>query len=167
MTPSRKRLPSSVVVPKTTLGQTTQLLGQLPEKSKDTLTLREAIAQLEAPVTAALAKGYDYDELADLLTQDGIEISTTSLKYHLTALKRKQGGDQRTKRGGSRKASGTRSITLVRSPDMSLAAKQEVEDVIAYLLEESPPQPKSPSATARSSAKATATQGKSALRKRK
>jgi hypothetical protein len=166
MAPSRKRLSSSIAVPETTLDQTTNLLGQGPEKTKDTLTLREAIAQLEATVTVALAKGYDYDELADLLTRDGIEISTASLKYHLAALKRKQGGDRLTKRRGGRQASGqNRSITLIRSPGVALAAKQEVEDVIAYLLEESPAQSNRSSATA-SDTKATP-QGKNTLRKRK
>lgn len=169
MSPSRKRISPSGVVPKSALDQTTQLLSQLPQKNKDTLTLREAIAQLEAPVTAALAKGYDYDEVANLLTRDGIEVSSASLKYYLTALKRKQGDNHRTKRERGRRTSGqTRSITLLRDPHSSLAAKQEVEDVIAFLLEESPGKPNSPSATASSPSKAAPAQRKTTtLRKRK
>lgn len=61
------------------------LLRELPEKPKEKLLLREAVDQLQDQIKAALAKGYNYDEVAAMLTNQGIEISPATLKRYVPA----------------------------------------------------------------------------------
>ncbi|MFM7427964.1 MAG: hypothetical protein ACKO7W_23700 [Elainella sp.] len=52
---------------------------------KEWLSLQEAISQLRAPLEAALAKGYSYEELAVMLQQQGISIRASVLKSYLAS----------------------------------------------------------------------------------
>lgn len=64
--------------------QTRESLQDLPAKM-ELLSLQEAIHQLRAPLEAALSKGYSYQELAGILQQQGVSISTSALKNCLTS----------------------------------------------------------------------------------
>jgi hypothetical protein len=86
MTTSNKR--SSITVSKSAIDQATQTLQGLPEKPKQGWSLREAIDQMNDVLSAAISKGYSYEELVDLLRDQGIEISVSSLKNYLTRSKR-------------------------------------------------------------------------------
>lgn len=88
MTTSNKR--SSITVSKSAIDQATQTLQGLPEKPKQGWSLREAIDQMNDVLSAAISKGYSYEELVDLLRDQGIEISVSSLKNYLTRSKRDQ-----------------------------------------------------------------------------
>lgn len=63
-------------------------LKALPEKTKEDLSLKEAVNKLKEPLQAALAKGYSYQELAAQLENQGIHISATTLKNYLPSGKR-------------------------------------------------------------------------------
>lgn len=82
------------------LEQVTLTLQDLPEKPKEVWSLREAIALLYEPITAALDRGYSYEEVTSLLSKEGIDVSTSSMKRYLsTARKDKEGGSKpRTRR---------------------------------------------------------------------
>jgi hypothetical protein len=67
-----------------TVSLTKASLQALPEKN-ELLSLQEAIRQLHGPLEAALSKGYSYRELATVLQQRGISISTPTLKNYLTS----------------------------------------------------------------------------------
>ena len=64
-------------------------LQALPEKTPDTLSLRQTIERLRDPIEAALAKGYSYDELVPMLAQQGINIQPSTLKRYVLS-----GGDR-------------------------------------------------------------------------
>lgn len=68
-------------------------LQALPEKTPDTLSLRQTIERLREPIEAALAKGYSYDELVPMLAQQGINIQPSTLKRYVLS-----GGDRSTRR---------------------------------------------------------------------
>ncbi|HEY9630554.1 MAG TPA: hypothetical protein V6C84_24930 [Coleofasciculaceae cyanobacterium] len=70
-------------VPQTALDQVGSLLQDLPEKTKDQLSLREAVSQLQDIIKAALAKGYSYEDVATLLAEVAIVISPTTLKRYV------------------------------------------------------------------------------------
>ncbi|MDX2211674.1 MAG: type I secretion C-terminal target domain-containing protein [Oculatellaceae cyanobacterium bins.114] len=57
-------------------------------ESKVSVSLKEAVHQLQDSLEAALVKGYSYEELADLLQQEGIPISSSSLKNYLASTRR-------------------------------------------------------------------------------
>jgi hypothetical protein len=91
MVKANKRLPASVSVSKSALESATSTLEGLPEKPKENWSLREAVSMLQESISAALGKGYSYEEIAKMLSEKGVEISASSLKSYLSAAKRQKG----------------------------------------------------------------------------
>lgn len=88
---SRKRPPGSVLVQQSSIAQAEGLLQKLPEKPKEHWSLREAIESLESPIMQALDRGYSHEEVAELLEEQGISISVSSLKRYLAASRKDKG----------------------------------------------------------------------------
>lgn len=78
---SRKR-PKASVVRQENVGNAISFLEDLPEKTKEELSLREAIEQMQEPIRSALSKGYSYDDIAKMLLEQGIKISALTLKNY-------------------------------------------------------------------------------------
>jgi hypothetical protein len=83
----RKRTRATMVSPEA-IGHATTFLQELPEKPKEDLSLREAVGQMQDSLKAALAKGYSYEELAQMLAGQGIQISAFTLKNYVPSGKR-------------------------------------------------------------------------------
>lgn len=98
MVRANKRLPSSVSVSPAALSGASSSLQSLPAKPKENWSLREAVSVLQESISAALAKGYGYDEIAKMLSGKGVDISASSLKSYLSAARRQQGGSTTRKR---------------------------------------------------------------------
>ena len=79
------------------LDQAASLLDDLPEKPEATVSLRQAIELLQDDLRTSLDKGYGYEELADVLAEQGIDISPSTLKRYL-ALSQKESGRPRRRR---------------------------------------------------------------------
>ncbi|MGI0483957.1 hypothetical protein ACN4EK_00900 [Pantanalinema rosaneae CENA516] len=92
-------------VKQSTLVDAHSALQSLPEKQKEELSLKQAVAKLKAPLQAALAKGYSYPELAVILKDNGIVISAATLKNYVPV----------GKRSGKRLSKGTKSQSDVAS----------------------------------------------------
>lgn len=120
MAKASKRLPSSVSVSKSALDSATLTLQDLPEKPKENWSLREAVSVLQESISAALSKGYSYEEVAKMLTTKGVDISASSLKSYLSAAKRQQGiaSVARGKRGGRRKSTEAGTASVDSDPDI-------------------------------------------------
>ncbi len=60
-------------------------LRSLPEKPKTPkpVSLSEAIRQIKTEVQAALKRGYTFDEIAQALKEDGIDVGTPTLKSYV------------------------------------------------------------------------------------
>ena len=58
----------------------------LPEKPKAprTYSLSQAIGQIQNEVRAALKRGYTFDEIAQTLKEDGIDVGTPTLKSYVS-----------------------------------------------------------------------------------
>ena len=61
-------------------------LGQLKEKPKEKLNLRESIYYLRDKLKTALKKGYSYQDLSEILAEQEILISAATLKQYLTEI---------------------------------------------------------------------------------
>jgi hypothetical protein len=85
MATSANRRIKSANVTNQAIDQANSLLQNLPEKPKEVMSLREAVDELQEDIRAALAKGYSYDEIAEILSNNGIEISVTTLKRYAPA----------------------------------------------------------------------------------
>jgi hypothetical protein len=97
MAAATSKRPKSASVKNASLEQTGAFLQALPEKPKEELSLKEAIAQLQEPMRAALAKGYSYQELAAMLAETGIHISAFTLKNYVPSGKRRSNKEQSAK----------------------------------------------------------------------
>lgn len=68
------------------LQTTLEKLGQLKEKPKSELNLRESIYFLRDKLKSALKKGYSYQDLSEILAEQDILISATTLKQYLAEI---------------------------------------------------------------------------------
>jgi hypothetical protein len=90
-------------------------LRSLPEKSKEDLSLKDAIDQLREPLQAALAKGYSYQDLASQLEKQGINISATTLKNYLPS-GRRGGKSPSTRKRAAKQVQPATTARAVESP---------------------------------------------------
>ena len=98
ITPARRSKPGNAkLVTQDSLKAVRTLLDEAPPKKTQTLNLRETIAELQGSIESALSKGYSHADVVDLLAQQGIKISSSTLKRYLSIIK-----PTRSKRGGKR-----------------------------------------------------------------
>jgi len=95
-----RRSPNATLVTKTAIDQASEALQSLPEKTKEKLSLREAVDVLRDHITAALDKGYSYEDIAVMLAKQGVSIAPSSLKHYLARSNRqlKKGAGTQTRR---------------------------------------------------------------------
>lgn len=64
--------------------------ARIQPKPKQGMTLREAISKFKPTITKALKRGYTYEEVAAILTDEGISIKAATLKQYLAESKGKK-----------------------------------------------------------------------------
>lgn len=155
MAPAARRSPNAAQIQKTAIEQAATALQELPEKPKEQLSLREAVDLMRDSISAALDKGYNYEEVAKMLTAQGVEIRPSSLKYYLT----------RVKRAEAAKAGGKTRKRTVRRPRTSKADAEEAPETLdltamveeaAAAIEEAPAEPTPKKTTRRTNTRSTA-----------
>jgi len=108
-----------------TIQDTLFKLDKLDAKPKDELTLRESITLLSDKLHSALKKGYSYQDLAELLEQQKIMITATTLKQYLGEIdKEKRGRKVRTKTGVAKQSTQSDLVKTEPSPE----PKSELSD---------------------------------------
>lgn len=95
MAGAKRRSPTATLVSKAAISQASLTLIDLPEKPKEIWSLREAINALQDQIVLALDRGYDYTEISTMLTNQGVEISPSTLKYYLSGVRRAKNGKRR------------------------------------------------------------------------
>lgn len=95
MAGAKRRSPTATLVSKAAISQASSTLMDLPDKPKEIWSLREAINALQDQIILALDRGYDYPEISTMLTQQGVEISPSTLKYYLSAVRRGKNSKRR------------------------------------------------------------------------
>lgn len=97
--PPRKKLPIlAAEISKNSIEQVSLSLQDLPEKPKDSYSLREAIALMHSSITTALSRGYKHEEISKILADEGIKITASSLRRYLSITKPKGEGKPKAKR---------------------------------------------------------------------
>ncbi|MBD1848987.1 hypothetical protein H6F87_02995 [Cyanobacteria bacterium FACHB-502] len=130
------------------IAQLTSVFDALLEKPRDTYTLRQAVTLLYAPLQTALSRGYNYEEIAVILAEQGIPISAFSLKRYLSLSKSEQ--PQTSSGQGNRRG---------RQPKPSVEATPELLAGIAKLTEAATVQPEpEPASKRRGRSKAAASE---------
>ncbi len=180
MAGAKRRSPTSTLVSKASISQASSTLTDLPEKPKEIWSLREAINALQDQIILALDRGYGYPEISKMLTTQGVEISASTLKYYLSAVRRSDNGKRRRRVGGKvtektlTKANAAVADAMV-EPEVKKTRGRKpkavvVEEVVAKAapratktaakVAKAPKAPKAPKAAAKSATKAPATRGR-------
>jgi len=98
-------------------------LEQLESKPKSELTLRESILFLNDKLTAALKKGYSYQDLSEILSEQEILISAATLKLYLTDISKKSSSRKRKD-----KSSSIKTVKVSQKTSTSVTDPQEDEN---------------------------------------
>lgn len=81
----------SKAVARSNIEQAASFLQDLPKREKETLPISEAISGMADTVRTALAKGYSYNEISDMLSDKlGTSVSAWSLRRYVPAGTRKR-----------------------------------------------------------------------------
>jgi len=88
------------------------------------MTLREVIMKSKAMINKALKRGYTYEEIAAILTSEGISIKGATLKQYLTESKSKR---SKTPTTGPAVESTTATRKLSSKPESELDTSSEAE----------------------------------------
>jgi hypothetical protein len=152
--------PKAAVVRQEAIDNTSAFLQSLPDKPKEDMSLREAIEQMREPLRAALMKGYTYQELAAMLSDQGINISAFTLKNYVPSGRRRSAKEQaaaaKALTGRGRKKSVTSDVAAtIASLPAAKAEEPEPEAEEPAIAEAAPKKP------ARGNGRATAAKAKS------
>lgn len=113
MPTATRRGPKSATITLESIDQVRATLEELPEKPKDNLSLREAVDHLRSELSAAIEKGYSYEDLANKLAGSGIKISALTLKSYIS---------------GGKQSAGTRGRRAKSTSESSAPAKVSTEE---------------------------------------
>ncbi len=106
-------------------------LERLAEKPKEELSLRDSIYFLRDKLRLALKKGYNYQDLSELLEQQEILISAATLKQYLTEIDKEKRSGKRAAKSGAAK-----------QPDDLTTSPEPVVDTSEHSFSESSEKPK-------------------------
>ncbi len=101
------------------LQTTLDKLSQLKEKPKKELTLRESIYFLRDKLKSALKKGYSYQDLSEILEEQQILISASTLKQYLTEINKESVSRRKRSKSRQSKTSKSESAALSKSSQKS------------------------------------------------
>lgn len=129
---ANRQRPKASIVKQETVGHAISFLEELPEKRKEELSLREAVDQMQDQIRAALAKGYNYNDIAKMLSDKGIKISALTLKNYAPSGRRQasKAKARRPRKSSSNAAAPLDEVSLEgisTSPRSSQASEPEVK----------------------------------------
>ena len=101
-------------------------LEQLEDKPVEELTLRESIYFLRDKLNSALKKGYNYQDLSEILAQQDILISAATLKQYLTDIGKKSSNRKRSK---SSKRKTSNNVNYSKENGNSSRSKNEINRI--------------------------------------
>lgn len=92
--------------------------SRLPPKPKEGMTLKEIILKSKGMINLALKRGYTYDEIAAILSEEGISVKGTTLKQYLadSTKRKRRKPDQTTTVSPSPEAAEEKSQSLTPQP---------------------------------------------------
>ncbi len=107
------------------LQTTLDKLSQLKEKPKSELTLRESIYFLRDKLKSALKKGYSYQDLSEILEEQEILISASTLKQYLTDITKESASRIKRSKSGQSKTSTASSRSSVKEDKHTTSSKSQ------------------------------------------
>jgi hypothetical protein len=93
---------SSVIVHRTVIDQIKSVFKASPVKLKEKFFLREAIAEMLPEIEEMLEKGYSYDDVAGILSENSLQVKGVTLRRYCSALRKQSTIVAPVKRTGRR-----------------------------------------------------------------
>jgi hypothetical protein len=91
-------MPKTIRVAKTAIDDAIDTFGKLPAKAPSDYSLREAIGQILPAIKDLMNKGYNLDEISELLAQKDIAVTSTTLKQYIRDFDKSQPEPSSSKR---------------------------------------------------------------------
>lgn len=110
------------------LQTTLDKLGQLEDKPIEELTLRESIHFLRDKLNSALNKGYNYQDLSEILAQQDILISAATLKQYLADTGKKSSNRKKSKSSKRKTSTNVNSFKEDGNSSLSLDEINRIEE---------------------------------------
>ena len=98
--------------------------ARTPPKPKQGMTLREVIHKSKPMINKALKRGYTYEEIAAILTEEGISIKGATLKQYMNESKSKKPQTETT--GSSQALPGSETASDPVKPDSFLETNSDI-----------------------------------------
>jgi hypothetical protein len=108
-----------------TLNTALSKLEQLSTKPKSELNLRESIFFLKDKLNSALRKGYSYQDLSEILSEQEILISAATLKQYLTDMSKKKSSSGRKREPSGNQSSSSSNAKLDAQTSTNVTNSQE------------------------------------------
>lgn len=102
--------------------------ARIPPKPKQGMTLREVISKSKAMINLALKRGYTYEEIAAILSEEGISIKAATLKQYLAESKSKKSKTATEAKSAVEPTIETASVQL--KPDIKPETKSNIKPEI-------------------------------------
>jgi hypothetical protein len=80
--------PSTVIIHRIVIDQIKGVFKASPVKVKDKFFLKEAIAEMLPEIEEMLEKGYTYDEMAEMLSENSLQVKGVTLRRYCSALRK-------------------------------------------------------------------------------
>jgi predicted transcriptional regulator len=130
MATPRKRSSPKANIPRAVVEEAIAAVEDLPIKPKAELSAAEVIEMGRDQIVEALKeKNYTYEEVAEMLSKQGVEITASSLRYYLTRKKPAEVTSQRKTRRASTKSASNGRKTTARQTRTSQTATEPVEEM--------------------------------------
>lgn len=99
--------------------------ARIPPKPKQGMTLREVINKSKVMINLALKRGYTYEEIAAILSEEGISIKAATLKQYLAESKSKKSKTATPPLSAVESTTETASVQL--KPDIKPETKSDIK----------------------------------------
>lgn len=104
-------------------------LEQLESKPVEELTLRESIYFLRDKLKSALKKGYSYEDLSEILSEQQILVSAATLKQYLTDIGKKSSSSKKRTKSSSKTSTNVTSSKEELAPSLSEVETNKIKEV--------------------------------------
>lgn len=128
---TEKQVTQRTRVQRTSLSDAIELMQNAPPK-KDEYSLRQSVFKMRVSIESMLAKGYNYDEIAQMLAKTDIDIKGATLRQYMTTSRSKK----RTKKATTLERSQGNQQNQAETPDdaqQTVVAKQELRNTSAQV----------------------------------
>ena len=142
-------MPKLIRIEKTTIDKIAKLSAELPQKEASDYPLRKSIELLLPQINSLQTKGYSIEEISKIYSQNGLEISATTMRHYLNDLnktptiklaEKSKPEIEPAKKSKSKKVTPATKEQKTTEPSIDVSERIETHSPTESSVESSPPQ---------------------------